>query len=539
MADCPRASTSSADERLWSDKRLNVVTKQLQQIAERCQQGDREAFALLYTAMRQPLRTVCLSYVHDEDVADDLLHDAFLLIFYQICKLKDSARAESWMTMLTRRVALLYLRRQRRQRREPLSAYAATALQPLAVESAAESSLVVKDILAAVDALPEGYRHVFRLFVLEGMTHQEIAALLHIDPHSSSSQLYHAKALLRRWLRPMALLLLAVALPLAFFLWDEGDSPNRSDSQSEPSGLTVRAVRTDSLSRSDSKGAILKNGNATSMLAEEQHSVGNLTEDTVGSHACLIPPPIGSEKCITPRSKDDEQMDGLRQAKVPKEEETGDRIIPTKKKSGWLLAATYSGAWSTGMNNRLPYANAETNAAVYDSVACHHRPLAVGLMLNRRLGDHWQVGIGLNYQRLTSDMLSGNTYVTLSQHQVVQYIGLPVSLSWHYPPTSHHSPLTTYLSASATVSLPLRSTLESVYIIDGQSYEPTTERLHPTVQWSAGLGFGLQYNLTPHVGVFAEPGLRYHFKGSNDNVKTWNTEHPLDFYLPVGLRITF
>ena len=443
---------------------------QLQQIAERCQQGDREAFAQLYTAMRQPLHAVCLSYVHDEDVADDLLHDAFLLIFYQIGKLKDTARAESWMTKLTRRVALLYLRQKRRQRQEPLSACAATVLPSPMVENRAESSLAFQEILAAVDALPEGYRHVFRLFVLEGMTHQEIAALLHIDPHSSSSQLFHARALLRRWLRPMLLLLLAMALPLGIWHWHK--SLEQTDVEPIPSPPAVRNL------------------------------------------ARQIPPDTLLDKQKTLQK--------------------GEKLM--KKKGGdWLLSVTYSGTGNSH-DMRLPYANAETNPVVYDSVAHHHRPLTVGLMLNRRLGDHWQVGIGLNYQRLTSDMLSGNTYVTLSQHQVVQYIGLPVSLSWHYPLGRRFS---TYLSASATVSLPLRSTLESVYIMDGQFYEPSTERLHPTVQWSTGLGLGLQYDLTPHVGVFAEPGLHYHFNGSKDNVKTWRTEHPLDFNLPLGLRITF
>lgn len=443
---------------------------QLQQIAERCQQGDREAFAQLYTAMRQPLHAVCLSYVHDEDVADDLLHDAFLLIFYQIGKLKDTARAESWMTKLTRRVALLYLRQKHRQRQEPLSACAATVLPSPMVENRAESSLAFQEILAAVDALPEGYRHVFRLFVLEGMTHQEIAALLHIDPHSSSSQLFHARALLRRWLRPMLLLLLAMALPLGIWHWHK--SLEQTDVEPIPSPPAVRNL------------------------------------------ARQIPPDTLLDKQKTLQK--------------------GEKLM--KKKGGdWLLSVTYSGTGNSH-DMRLPYANAETNPVVYDSVAHHHRPLTVGLMLNRRLGDHWQVGIGLNYQRLTSDMLSGNTYVTLSQHQVVQYIGLPVSLSWHYPLGRRFS---TYLSASATVSLPLRSTLESVYIMDGQFYEPSTERLHPTVQWSTGLGLGLQYDLTPHVGVFAEPGLHYHFNGSKDNVKTWRTEHPLDFNLPLGLRITF
>ena len=184
---------------------------QLREIAGRCQKGDREAFALLYTATCQQLRAVCLRYVQNESVADDLVHDAFLLIFSKIGELKDTARTEAWMKMVARRVALLYLRQQKQQRQVSLSSCAATSLQSLTVENRAEPMLAFQEILTAVDALPEGYRRVFRLSVLEGMTHQEIAALLHIEPHSSSSQLYHAKALLRHWLRPMLLLLLAVA----------------------------------------------------------------------------------------------------------------------------------------------------------------------------------------------------------------------------------------------------------------------------------------------------------------------------------------
>lgn len=490
---------------------------QLQQIAERCQQGDREAFAQLYTAMRQPLRTVCLSYVHDEDVADDLLHDAFLLIFYQIGQLKDTTRAESWMTKLTRRVALLYLRQKRRQHQEPLSACAATVLPSPMVENRAESSLALQEILAAVNALPDGYRRVFRLFVLEGMTHQEIAALLHIDPHSSSSQLFHARALLRRWLRPMVLLLLAVALPLGVWHWHK--SLEQTDVEPIPSPPAVRnlarQIPPDTLL--DRQKTLQKGKSPVKILQREEHLVENL------------PRQIPSDTVL-------DKQKTLQREEHPVENLPRQITPPTKIKGGdWLLSVTYSGTGNS-RDMRLPYASAETNPVVYDSVAHHHRPLTVGLMLNRRLGDHWQVGIGLNYQRLTSDMRSGNTYVTLSQHQVVQYIGLPVSLSWHYPLSRRFS---TYLSASATVSLPLRSTLESVYIMDGQLYEPATERLHPTAQWSTGLGLGLQYDLTPHVGVFAEPGLHYHFNGSKDNVKTWRTEHPLDFSLPLGLRITF
>lgn len=511
-------------------------TKQLQQIAEHCQQGDREAFALLYTAMRQPLRAVCLGYVHDEAVADDLLHDAFLLIFLQIGKLKDTARAEFWMTMLTRRVSLLYLRKQRQLCQESLSSCAATALQSLTVENPAQSSLAVQEILAAVDALPEGYRRVFRLFVMEDMSHKDIADLLHIDPHSSASQLYHAKALLRRWLRPLVLLLLCVTVPMDIRHW------HTSTNQTSMKPILVvsdNGKRNAIPSLNGSVDGSPTTGYKRVARNPRRDQKNNLSYGIPGKSRPL--PIEGTDSCACPQMQIGGGQitdNGEHHAScVPTEEKVGDEIIPTKRKTcgDWLLTVTYSGMGNRG-DMRLPFANAETNPMVYDSVAHHHRPLTVGLMLNHRLGDHWQLGAGLRYERMTSDMLSGNTYVALSQHQVVQYIGLPVSVSWHYPSGHRFS---TYISLSTYVSLPLRSTLESVYIMDGQAYEPITERLHPAVQWSAGFGLGLQYNLTPHIGFFTEPGLYYHFQGGDDKIKTWNTEHPFDFCVPLGLRITF
>ena len=493
--------------------------EQLQQIAERCQQGDHEAFALLYTAMRQPLRAVCLNYVHDETVADDLLHDAFLLIFFQIGKLKDASRAEAWMTMLMRRVSLLYLRKQRQQRQETLSS--CSSWKSLTVENGAESSLAVQEVLAAVDALPEGYRNVFRLFVIDGMSHQEIAAMLHIEPNSASSQLYHAKALLRRWLRPMVLLL-AVALPL---------------------GVDIRqTVGTDFMAVCNSQAPSAKKGSGIMAVSNTRPLPSLEEQHEADSNSCQTQEwRDENNKCETmvdSGGQTQERTDTNGVADWRLVVDNGDsmsEIVHPDKGNDWALAVTYSGVGNGG-EMRLPYADAETNPMVYDSIAHHHRPLTVSLMLNRKLGNHWQVGAGLSYERMTSDMLSGNTYVALSQHQVVRYIGVPVSVSWHHPIGHRFS---TYLSASFSVSLPLYSKMESVWLLDGRSYEPTSERLHPAVQWSGGVGLGLQYNLTPHVGFFVEPGLRYHFNGSDDKVKTWNTEHPLDFSVPLGLRITF
>ena len=61
-----------------------------------------------------------------------------------------------------------------------------------------EHVLTLEELNAIIDKLPDGYGKVFRLAVLDGFSHKEIGALLGIAPHSSSSQLTRAKAMLRR-----------------------------------------------------------------------------------------------------------------------------------------------------------------------------------------------------------------------------------------------------------------------------------------------------------------------------------------------------
>ena len=73
------------------------------------------------------------------------------------------------------------------------------------------------EMLNLIEKLPEGYGRIFRLSVLEGLSHKEIGLLLHIAPHSSSSQLARAKKVLRRLIsqyrvRGLVLLLSAISV---------------------------------------------------------------------------------------------------------------------------------------------------------------------------------------------------------------------------------------------------------------------------------------------------------------------------------------
>ncbi len=496
---------------------------QLQHIAERCQQGDREAFALLYDATREQLRAVCLRYVSNESMADDLLHDAFLLIISKIGELKNTTCVESWMKTVTRRVALLYLRQQKQRSQVSLSKSAESSLQLPTEENHAESALAVSDILSAVNSLPEGYRRVFRLSVFEGMSHQEIASLLHIEPHSSSSQLFRAKAMLRQWLRPMLLVLLVVTLPTALYLClrrehgqerqtdvalvSRQDSCSVTPPRSEDEGGVCISLTSPSLAGAPER----TEGKETTVMADTtDERAADVQEDSVERHDLPVP-----KLCIEER--------GL----AMNVRSTGGR---------WHIGLAYEGI-DNSRNLQLPYADAGLNPMVYDSLTRHHLPLTVTLSISRQLDSHWQIGTGLSYTRLRSDFASGNSYVSLRQRQTVSYLGLPLNVSRHWQTPVRR--LRLYGMLDATIHLPLSSTLDSYYLMpNGSHAEPTTENLHPGVQWSAGLSLGLQYDITPHVSLIVQPGVQHYFQ-NNSGISTWNTAHPLVFTLPLGVRVSF
>ena len=158
-----------------------------------CKQGDRAALEKLYKTYSNKLMRICLYYIHDENVAKDVLHDAFIIIFTSIKSLKDNSKLDGWMITILRNLALKYLR-DSDNKELPLSYL---NIEIPNEENTSEQSIELGILMAAIDALPKGNREIFKLSVLDGLSHNEIANLLGINPHSSSSQLFRAKKMLR------------------------------------------------------------------------------------------------------------------------------------------------------------------------------------------------------------------------------------------------------------------------------------------------------------------------------------------------------
>lgn len=176
-----------------------------QELAEHCKRGDRAAYKELYEHYAGRLLGVCLRYVSQRDVAEDLLHDGFLRLFGSFDKFtwRGEGSLRAWMERVMVNLALQYLRRN-----DVMSHSTCLDEVPEVFEEpdAKDIDTLPREVLMGfITDLPTGYRTVLNLYVFEGKSHKEIAALLGINEKSSASQLTRAKASLatkvREWIK--------------------------------------------------------------------------------------------------------------------------------------------------------------------------------------------------------------------------------------------------------------------------------------------------------------------------------------------------
>lgn len=495
-------------------------------IVERCQQGDRKAFGQLYTLMYDNLRKICRHYVSDETTVDDLLHDAFLLIFTKIGSIKDSSKAEAWMQKVVQNLALAYLKQTKQQTTVPLD-----SLQETLTLSEAPSPEVYDEIMSHVDHLPKSYQQVFRLSVLEGMGHQEIAEVLNIEPHTSSADLFRAKVMLRRSLAVLLLGLLAIGLPIG--LWHL----LQSSPEQELAGNGVRktentmAETTPAVSPQDTtkqtatlvqplKAQAQKERPKDSLLLPPVAEVAQTevnAADTTGQHTeSPAPMPITIEK--TPRTV---------VAETPE--------IPVSNESDnhdWMLALAFNGISSRESFN-LPPGSYDPNEQEIDTITHHRLPLTIALSVNKMISNRWAIGTGLQYTQLYSETQAGNTFSWVEQSQRLHYLGIPLRVAWYPVKTSRWA---LYTSAQTMMEVPLGSSCKEKITVNDNLLSTMELQLKPSIQWSVGLGVGLEYRLTPVIGLYTEPSVNYFFK-SGDGIDTYRTVHPATFSIPIGIRI--
>jgi RNA polymerase sigma-70 factor (ECF subfamily) len=139
---------------------------------------------------------VCNRYARNGADAEDILQDAFIKVFDKIAQFKFEGSFEGWIRRIMVNTALkkYSLRRYEKE----VVGYEIKDRDEEVMEPSAYAHLSQKDILDLVNNLPDGYRLIFNLFVLEGFQHEEIAEMLGIQPGTSRSQLVKARSMLQK-----------------------------------------------------------------------------------------------------------------------------------------------------------------------------------------------------------------------------------------------------------------------------------------------------------------------------------------------------
>lgn len=165
------------------------------ELVEGCRAGTDAARKELYTRYSKQMLAVCYRYTGDEEAAYDVLHDGFIKIFTHF-SFRGECSLGTWITRVMVTQSIDYLRRRQRFSRMVVCEDQLPDIADETEVAEAGQGLSQEVLMKFVAELPDGCRTVFNLYVFEEKTHREIAELLHIKEHSSTSQLHRAKCLL-------------------------------------------------------------------------------------------------------------------------------------------------------------------------------------------------------------------------------------------------------------------------------------------------------------------------------------------------------
>ena len=165
----------------------------LDRIIDKCKQGDRQAAEKIYQIFSAKMFALCLRFSKDRADAEDTLQDGFIKIFTSIGQYTGKGSFEGWMTRIMINTAMEKFRKN-----SPLQ-----IVEELPEiednEDIDEEVSIPEEVLADfVNQLPERYKMVFNLYVIEEMSHKDIAALLGINEGTSKSNLARAREILKR-----------------------------------------------------------------------------------------------------------------------------------------------------------------------------------------------------------------------------------------------------------------------------------------------------------------------------------------------------
>ena len=179
------------------DKQIGNLGLSDEKLVSGCLQGKSSSQKALYEKYKVQLFRVCLRYATDHAEAEDMLQDGFIKIFSDLHQFSFQGPLGAWMRRVVVNIALQHIRKNKRL---TMSEEIENIADEYQTDASVFSKMNVEGLTKLIQKLPDGYRVVFNMYVIEGYSHKEIAAQLNIQVNTSKSQLSKAKATLRKML---------------------------------------------------------------------------------------------------------------------------------------------------------------------------------------------------------------------------------------------------------------------------------------------------------------------------------------------------
>ena len=568
-------------------------------LVEKAKQGDADAFSTLYQMYYPKMKGICINILReDKAVVDDLVQDAFILAFVSLKDLKNTHRFSQWLTSITTNLILKYQEKGKRYDFISLSDVEEEFSSVLEDDNTSKQSIPYEEIIAAIDSLPEGYKKIFNMSVLDGLSHQEISELLDIAPHSSSSQLSRAKTMLRNILSPRAMFIIVLAL-IVIPVYRYFTAKKKLVSENDVNIVRTRKSNEDitpiqkkpNVSVSRTQNAVLCSNHRS---VQQGKNIVITVGDSIktGQNVILeISDSLQENQYVLADNKRDSiiKKDSV-YTPIPNEERWIADDTRTHKKSKWqLLAAGSLGTTLaqnvykiiTSSNNNIgssqpsgpdqpttpdqpseksfttweEYAEylhrltptdptaenvammdiADNNKGKIEEYEHHDKPITLGLAVNKNIGKHWSLETGLQYSYLKSYFTLGTGNYRVDKEQKLHYIGIPVKLSYQF---MAYKKLSAYGSVGASIQIPLSGKTYADYVVGGKSGYTTDWKTIPSIQWTVNTNIGIQYQFAPKLTLFVEPTLNWYIPNGSEVKNTW-TERPFTLTVPFGIRLSW
>lgn len=560
----------------------------ISKLIDRAKANDHDALKTIYETYFPILKDVCFKITKaDDDTINDIVQDAFVIAFGSLDKLKDPSKFGSWASVIVKNLSIRHLQKAQKSQFISLSSILEEEIDANA-DVLPDGALEEKELQALIESLPEGYGTIFKLAVVEGYSHKEIAQRLGIQPHSSSSQLARAKALLRKMINKRTLTfiaLLTICIPLCKRLFYKKHTPgstpthmaeNKTKSKNTPKGeyserpasTSVPPHRQADRTQSDLHLAYSRRSKDTVSERYEQEGIDSskyvaiaAPNDSLRHQVSPTAPPRANEAHTEnylafneAKGKSKWQLfaTGIFGAAMsqnvgkqfvnnldPPFIDSPSPIIPDKIttwKDYELYLQEKTGGGTTGTADTLALLTiAMHNSGKIVEQEHHDKPITFGLYAAKDIGFNFTVETGLQYSLLKSQFKLGEGSYYVSRLQKAHYLGIPLRASYRWLNAKRW---TAYTSAGVQLNIPLYGKANERYVTGSAVPYIGNSHFTPPVQWTVGTGVGLQYNITPNWGIYFEPTINWHIPNGSTIHTIW-TEQPFTVTAPFGIRFTW